>query len=177
MLLLVSFFRASPISPQDVTLDFSIEPTSLAAVATNRCPGNSSTTLKFSTPVRGSDTAAREDFLTPRPQDGTLDFGIAPALPAAVTTRADSDENSSRTASFDAAVRGRDMAALIFFPRLAHTTVHCISIVHLPCPLLWPPVPILLEPTVLLQGLILLSKGARRPLEILVVRPVHKMAP
>ena len=97
--------------PQDDTLDFSIEPVSLAAVATNRDPGNSSTASSFTTVVKRSDTVAREDFPTPRPQDGTLDFGIAPSLPATVATRAESAENSNTAASFDAGVRGSDMAA------------------------------------------------------------------
>ena len=60
--------------------------------------------------------AARENVPTPRPQDGTLDIGIAPALPAGVTTRADSAEKSSMAASFKAAVRGSDMAAREMFP-------------------------------------------------------------
>ena len=60
---------------------------------------------------------ATGDFCpTPRPQDGTLDFGIAPALPAAVTTRADSAGNSSSTSSFYAVVRGSDMASRELFP-------------------------------------------------------------
>ena len=73
--------------------------------------------------------AAREFFPTPRPQDGTLHFGIAPALPTAVTTRAVSAENSSAAASFDAAVRGSDMAAREMFPtpRPQHGTLHFSS--------------------------------------------------
>ena len=43
------------------------------------------------------------------------------------------------------------MAACEIFPRIAHKTALCISVLHLPCPLLEPPTPILLEPTVLLQ--------------------------
>ena len=53
--------------PQDGTQDFSIEPTSLAAVATNRDPGSSSTASSFTTAVRKSEAVAREDSPTPRP--------------------------------------------------------------------------------------------------------------
>ena len=120
--------------PQDGTLDFSIAPALPAAVTTRaNSAERSSTAASFNAGVRGSD-AARGKFPTPRPQDGTLDFGIAPALPAAVTTRAVSSV-SSTAASFDAAVRGSDMAARDFFPRFTHKTAHCISVVHLPFPL------------------------------------------
>ena len=97
-------------------MDFSIGPASLAAVTTSRDPGNSSTASSFNSAVRGSDTTAREEFPTPRPQDDKLDFGIASAFPAAVTTRADSAGNSRTAVSFDAAIRGSDMAARDFFP-------------------------------------------------------------
>ena len=80
----------------DDTLDFSIEPASLAAVATTK---NSAwqfrTAARFNTAVRGSDAAAREFFPAPHPQDGTLYFSLAPALPAAVVTHADSAGTSS----------------------------------------------------------------------------------
>ena len=56
------------------------------------------------------------------------------------------------------------------FPRLAHKTAHCILVGHLPFPLLYPSTPILLEPTVLLEVLILLLEGVRVPL------PAHKRA-
>ena len=102
--------------PQDGTLDFSIESGSLAAVTTNRNPGKFSTASSFNSAVRGSDTAAHEEFPTTLPQDGTPDFGIAPALPATVTTRADSAGNSSTSVSIEAAVRGSDMAARDFVP-------------------------------------------------------------
>ena len=98
-------------------MDFSIEPASLAAVATNRYPGHFSTASSFNSSFRGSDAAAHEEFPMPRPPDGTLDFGIAPALPAAMTTRADSAGNCSTGASFNAAVRGSDMAARDCFAR------------------------------------------------------------
>ena len=88
-------------SPQGGTLDFSIESASLPAVATftDKDPGHSSTASSFNTAVRGSDTTARENFPTPRPQDGTLDFGIDPLVPAAVATHADSARSSSAVAS------------------------------------------------------------------------------
>ena len=71
------------------------------------------------------------------------------------------------------------MAARERFLRLAHKTAHCISVLHLPCPLLKPPTSILLEPIVLLQLLMLLLEGARRPLVTFPAReifmhPAHK---
>ena len=110
--------------PQDGTQDFSIESTSLAAVAANRDPGNCSTASSFPTTVRRSKATAREDFPTPCPQDGTLDFGIAPALPGDVTTRASSAENYSTVASADAPVRGSNTAARDFFSHASPTTQH-----------------------------------------------------
>ena len=117
----------------DDKLDFSIEPDSLAAVATNRAPGNSSTALSCTTSVRASDIAARDLFPTTRPQDGTLNFGMAPALRAAVTTRAVSAESSCTAASVDAAVRGSDIPAREFFQPLANKTAHRIHRLRLFC--------------------------------------------
>ena len=91
---------------------------------------------RFNAAVREGDTVAREDFPTSRPQNGTLDFGIAAESPAAVTTSTDSAETSSTAASFDAAVRGSDMAARECFLRLAHKTAHSMAVVHLPFPLM-----------------------------------------
>ena len=105
--------------PQDGTPDFSIESTSLAAAATSRGPSSSSTASNFTAADRKSDAVAREYSPTPRSQDGTLDFGIAPALPAAVPAHAVSAEKSSTATSFDAGVKGSDMDARVFFPRLA----------------------------------------------------------
>ena len=84
----------------------------LAGVATSRDPaGNYSTASSVSTTaVRGIGAVAHVLFPAPRPQDGTLDFSIAPALPAAVAAHADSAGNSSIAASFNAAVRGSDTA-------------------------------------------------------------------
>ena len=79
--------------PKDGTLNSGIEPASLAPLATNRDPsGNSCTASSFTASVQGSAATARDLFAAPRPQDGTLDFGIALALPAAVATHDDSAE-------------------------------------------------------------------------------------
>ena len=58
--------------------------------------------------VRGSETAAREKIPSPRPPGGTLDFSIAPALPAAVVTRDDPAEKRRADANFHTAVRKGD---------------------------------------------------------------------
>ena len=91
--------------PQDGTQDFNIESTSLVAVGTSRYPSSSSTASSVATAVRKSDAVAYEDSPTPRSQDGTLDVGIAPALPAAVPTRVASAEIFSTAASLDAGVK------------------------------------------------------------------------
>ena len=73
--------------PQDGTRYFSIALALSAAVATHAdSAGTYCTAAIFYAAVRGSKTAARDVFSVPRPQDGTLYFGIAPALPAAVAT-------------------------------------------------------------------------------------------
>ena len=78
---------------QDGTLDVGIAPALRTAVATRAVStDNSNTAASYDVAVRGSDMAAREMFTTPCPHDGTLDFGISPALPAAVPTRAVSAE-------------------------------------------------------------------------------------
>ena len=100
----------------DDTLDLSIKPPTLAAVAANEDSAwKFRTAARFNTAVKRGDAAARDIVSAPRPQDGTLDFGIAPALPAAMTTRAVSAEHSSTAASDDTAVTGSDMVARDLF--------------------------------------------------------------
>ena len=94
--------------PQDGKLDFGLAPALPAVMPTRAVSAeNSSTAASGDAAVRGSDKAACGYFPTPRPQDGTRDFGVAPALPAAVPTRAEFDEKSSTAGSFDAAVGER----------------------------------------------------------------------
>ena len=114
-----------------------IAPALPAAVATRAdYAGNSSAAASFNAAVRGSDTAAREILATPRPQDGTLLFGIAPSLSAVVATHANSAGTYSTAASFDAAVRGSKTAARDFFLRPVHKTAPWILVLRLPCLLL-----------------------------------------
>ena len=107
MLPLVFFFPVPP-RPRDGALDFSVEPASLAVVATNRVLGNSSAASSLDTAVKESAAAARDFFPAPRSQDGTLDFRIAPASPAAVATHGDSAQNSRADANCNTALRGDD---------------------------------------------------------------------
>ena len=55
-----------------------------------------------------NENAACELFPVPRPQDGTLDFSLAPAFFAAVATNEDSAWNFSADVSFNTTVRGSD---------------------------------------------------------------------
>ena len=145
----------------DGTLDFGIAPALPAAVpARTVSAGISSTAASFDGAVGGSDMVARDFFPAPRPQDGIVVFGIAPALPAAAPTLAVSAGNSSTASSFDAAVRESDTDARPFFPRLAHNTASWFSVLRLRCLLLCPPAPFLLEIAVRLRVSMLLLEGA-----------------
>ena len=71
----------------DDTLDFSIEPASLTAVAANDDSAwKFRTAARLNTAVGGGEAAAREMFPAPRPQDGTQDFSIESTFLAAVAT-------------------------------------------------------------------------------------------
>ena len=73
------FFSPAP-RPQDGNLDFSVAPTSLAAVATNEDSAwKFSAAASFNTAVRDRDAVTRAIFPAPRLQDGTSDFSIGPA--------------------------------------------------------------------------------------------------
>ena len=72
---------------EDGTLDFSIDPAFLVAVATSETFARKiSTDAGFNTAVRGSNAATRPSFPVQRPQDCTLDTNTAPAFFAAVAT-------------------------------------------------------------------------------------------
>ena len=162
----------------DGTLNFGIAPASPAAVPARAVSTEqSSTAASFDAAARGSAPfllnnpvrlrvlmllleGARDLFPTPRPQDDTLAFGIAPALPVAVATRDVSTGNSCTAASFDAAVRGSDMVARDIFPRLVNKTAHWFTVLRLRCLLLCPPTPFLLEIPVRLRVLMPLLEGA-----------------
>ena len=90
-------------------MDFGISPALSTAVATHAdSAGTYITAASFDAAVRGSKTAAPGFFPAPRPQDGTLDFSIAPALPAAVATRDDSAEKHRADANFNTADQSGD---------------------------------------------------------------------
>ena len=103
--------------PKDGTLHFSGAPAFSAAVATHAdFAGTYSTPASFDAAVRGSETAVRETLPAPRPQDGTLDFSIAPALPAAVATRDDSAGKRRADVNFNTAAKRDDTSIAPLVP-------------------------------------------------------------
>ena len=99
--------RFSVPESQHDTLDFSLEPASLAAVAANEeSAGQFRTAGRFNT---------AEMFPAPSPQDGRLNFSFEPASLAAVATNR-VPESSSTASIFNTAVRGSDAAARESFP-------------------------------------------------------------